>query len=263
MDTNHSDYNSFAYYYDLKYQSFTYDLEFYEEMARQSGANARILELACGSGRVTLPLLEAGFNVTGLDLSEKMLEIAREKADQLPPEQRQKARFIQGDMRNFDFGGEQFDLIFIPLNSFQHLLEQDEQLQCLQAIRRHLAPAGRFILTSYNPEEKDNYPADGRVEYDREFTNPATGIVVQCFLTTTAEPSRQVRHHIFYFDEIGSDGTVRRVVARMSLRYSYRFELQLLLEKAGFRVEDFYGSYDFEEFAPDNFSFLIYVCRRG
>src|SRR5689334_14929180 len=75
-----ADYDSFAYYYDLEYQRVTADLDFYHEMARRAGARGQILELACGSGRISLPLLRAGFKVTGLDLSAKMLELARARA---------------------------------------------------------------------------------------------------------------------------------------------------------------------------------------
>src|SRR5436305_11809738 len=80
------DYDPFALYYDSHYQKVTVDLDFYREMARKVGARARVLELACGSGRLSLLLLKAGFRVTGLDISVKMLEIARQKIAAEPPE---------------------------------------------------------------------------------------------------------------------------------------------------------------------------------
>jgi hypothetical protein len=164
-------------------------------------------------------------------------------------------------MRAFDFGAEQFDFIFIPLNSFQHLLSQSDQLACLGAVRRHLAPAGLFILSVVNAEDKDSYPADGRVELFRQFKNPDTGNHVQVFLSTVAEPQLQVRHYTYFYDEIQPDGTVKRTLAEMSLRYSYRYELELLLDKSGFAVEELYGSYDFEDYTAGS-SRLIFVCRR-
>jgi len=256
------DYDNFAFYYDLKYSQIDLDLGFYHEMARRAGANPKILELACGTGRVALPLLEAGFKVTGLDISEKMLDIARAKVEETgEPSIIMSSKFVQGDMRHFDLK-EQFDLIFIALNSFQHMLTQADQLACLQVARQHLAPVGRFIVCVYNPEEKESYPADGRVEFEQQLENPENGNSVQIFLSTVAEPTEQIRRYTYFFDEVSPDGSLKRTTAKLSLRYSYRFELQLLLEKAGFSIEDFYGSYEFDEYGPGSDK-LIYVCRRG
>lgn len=258
------DYDPFALYYDLHYQKVTGDLDFYREMARRVGAKARILELACGSGRLALPLLKAGFRVTGLDLSAKMLEIARQKVAAEPPELAQRSRFLQGDMRDLDatLGSEEFDLIFIGINSFQHLLTQEDQLACLRSVRRHLAPAGLFIIDVFNPEEKESYPADGRLEYDGAVYNPEHHSTIHVFLSTVALPAEQQRHYHYFFDETMADGTIKRTVARLHLRYIYRYEMQLLLEKASFMIEDLCGSYDFEEFGAGSPK-LIYICRRG
>ncbi len=258
------DYDSFARYYDLKYQHIADDLDFYREMARRSGANARVLELACGSGRIALPLLRAGFHVTGLDLSEKMLEITRQKLAAEPPEIARRGHFLQGDMRDPAevLDNAQFDLIFIGLNSFQHLLTQPDQLACLRAVRQHLAPAGLFIVDVFNPEEKESYPADGRMEYDGAIYNPEKHSTVHVFLSTVAFVADQRRQYHYFFDETQADGAIRRTVAQLNLRYIYRFELQLLLEKAGFAIEDLYGSYDFDEYGAGS-SKLIFLCRRG
>lgn len=255
-------YDPIAYYYDLEYSRVTGDLEFYREMARQLGAQAHILEVACGTGRVTLPLLQAGFRVTGLDSSPGMLELARQKLANEPPEVQQRGQFIQADMRNFDFNEAQFDLILVALNSFQHLLTQADQLAFLKTARRHLAPVGRFILDTYNPEEKESYPADGRLEFNTAFANPRTGGTVYVFLTTTANPGEQQRHYTYFYDDTAADGTLRRSVTNFDLRYTYRYEMELLLEKAGFNLEELYGSYDFDDYGPGS-NKLIYVCRRG
>jgi ubiquinone/menaquinone biosynthesis C-methylase UbiE len=252
-------YDVFAHYYDEKYARIVMDIDFYTEMARSAGATARILELACGNGRITLPLLEQGCNVTGLDVSAGMLSIARAKIGKLAPEVQTRARLVQADMRDFDFGGETFDLVFIPLNSFQHLLSQADQFACLAQVHKHLAPMGRFVLTTFNPEDKENYPADGRVELDTTFT-AQSGNTIQVFLSTTAESHLQIRRYTYFFDEIGQDGTLKRTLANLRLRYTYRYEMELLLDKAGFVVEDLYGSYDFEEYGSGS-GYCIYVCR--
>ena len=258
------DYNSIAYYYDLEYQRFGFDLDFYRESARRAGANARVLELACGAGRLLLPLAQAGFDVTGVDLSEEMLKIARQKLAQAGPSLAGRVQLHQGDMRRLDevLGDAQFDFVFVAINSFQHLLTQADQLACLRSARRHLAPAGVFVVDVMNPEEKEHYPADGRMEFNGATYNPAHHSTVYSFLSTTAQPADQLRHYHYFFDETFRDGTLKRTVARLTLRYFYRYELQLLLERAGFQIEALYGSYDFEEFGEGS-NKLIYVCRRG
>jgi SAM-dependent methyltransferase len=257
-------YDHFAHYYDLKYQQVMYDLDFYREMARRVGARAQVLELACGSGRITLPLLRAGFRVTGVDISPKMLELTRQKIEREAAEVAGRSHLIEGDIRDLDavLGAQEFDLIFIGLNSFQHLLTQQDQLACLGSVRRHLAPAGLFIVDIVNPEEKESYPADGRLEYDGAAYDPQRHSTIHTFLSTLALPADQQRQYHYFFDETQADGTLKRTVARLTLRYTYRYELQLLLERAGFVIEDLYGSYDFEEYGPGS-SKLIYLCRRG
>jgi SAM-dependent methyltransferase len=257
-----SEYDPIAYYYDLEYQQVVADLDFYREMARQAGAQPRILEIACGSGRVALPLLQAGFRVTGLDNSVQMLELAWQKLAAEPEEVQRRGRFLQADMRDFDLNGEQFDLIFIALNSFQHLLTQEDQLNFLQAARRHLAPAGLFIVDILNPEEKESYPADGRLEFNTSFPNPRTGGTVYVFLSTTANSAEQLRNYTYFYDDTAPDGAVKRAVSNFELRYTYRFEMELLLDKAAFSVEELYGSYEFDEYGQGS-NKLIFVCRRG
>jgi ubiquinone/menaquinone biosynthesis C-methylase UbiE len=188
-----------------------------------------------------------------------MLAIARQKIEALPPEIQPQSRLIKADMRDFDLAGEQFDLIFIPLNSFQHLLSHQDQLACLARVHRHLAPMGRFVFATFNPEDKENYPADGRVELDTSFV-AKNGNTVQVFLATTADPARQQRYYSYFFDEIAQDGTLKRTVANLRLRYTYRYEMELLLDRAGFVLEDLYGSYDFEEYGNGSTN-LIYICR--
>lgn len=257
-------YDRIAHYYDLEYRTKKQDLRFFIEMARRAGSRARILEVACGAGRVSQALLEAGFNVTGLDLSENMLRLAERKLADSSEDIRARGKYLRGDMRDLDaaLGNEQFDLIFIAINSFLHLRTQADQLACLQSIRKHVAPAGRFIIDVFNPEDKDSFASDGRVEYTGAFYNPLNHSYVHAFVSTIAYQAEQKRVHHYFYDENFPDGTLKRTVNIFNMRYLYRFELQLLLEKAGFSVEDLYGDYDFEEYGEGSPK-LLYVCRRG
>src|SRR5271165_7218240 len=102
---------------DALYDSVIAD--FYDAAASLSGGP--VLELGCGTGRMLVPLAQAGLHVTGLDISQRMLERAAEKRARLEAAQHDRVRLVQGDMTLFDLG-EQFPLVIIPFRPFQHLL---------------------------------------------------------------------------------------------------------------------------------------------
>src|SRR5260370_1049395 len=145
-------YDSFiADYYDESpiVQGRTQDVTFYRDAARDFGDP--ILELGCGTGRITMALAEAGKRVTGLDLSERMLERAARKRAALYTEERERVHLVQGNMARFDLG-ETFRLVIIPFRPFQHLLEVRQQMDCLDCVRKHLAPGGRLILDVFQTD---------------------------------------------------------------------------------------------------------------
>jgi SAM-dependent methyltransferase len=128
------------------------DVAFYERVAREFGGEAGgpVLELACGTGRITLPLAKAGLHVTGVDRSEAMLTIARRKLAALPASVQERLNFVNQDMSALDLGG-RFGFVFVPFRSFQALLTIDLQRKSLEAIRRHLEPTGRLALHLFDP----------------------------------------------------------------------------------------------------------------
>jgi SAM-dependent methyltransferase len=126
----------------------TDDVPFYVDLARAAAARGeRVLELGCGTGRVTLPIADAGAEVVGLDSSAAMLAIARRKRDDGNP------RWVEADMRDFDLA-ERFGLVMIPFRSFLHLLTPADQRACLARVREHLLPGGRFALNFFNPDPR-------------------------------------------------------------------------------------------------------------
>lgn len=114
--------------YDAFYQpdlpQIAGDIAFYSDLARRSAG--AVLEVACGTGRVTLPLAEAGLNITGVDCSEGMLSLARRKAARLPKEAQGRLTLIHQDMTTLQLD-QHFSFNFVPFRSFQHLLTSDLQ----------------------------------------------------------------------------------------------------------------------------------------
>jgi SAM-dependent methyltransferase len=103
-----------------------------------------VLEIACGTGRVTIPIATLGFATTGLDIVPQMLEQARRKSRGLP------VRWIEGDARTFDLH-EQFHLIFLTGNAFQAFVTNVEQEAMLQRVHTHLRDVGLFAFVTCNP----------------------------------------------------------------------------------------------------------------
>src|SRR5258708_26758973 len=125
------------------------DVAFYRDAVREFGDP--VLELGCGTGRISMALAEAGKRITGLDLSERMLERAVKKRAALRVEARERVHLVQGNMAGFELG-EKFRLIIIPFRPFQHLLEVHQQINCLECARKHLAPGGRLILDVFQTD---------------------------------------------------------------------------------------------------------------
>src|SRR5437899_570607 len=140
------------------------DVAFYRDAVRDFGDP--ILELGCGTGRITMALAEAGKRITGLDLSGRMLERAVKKRGALRVEARERVHFVQGDMAGFDLG-EKFRLVIIPFRPFQHLLEVRQQLDCLECVRKHLASGGRLVLDAFQTDaelmHKKHYMTKGQM----------------------------------------------------------------------------------------------------
>ena len=115
------------------------EYEWLKQVAAEEGDP--ICELACGHGRLCLPLARLGYNVVGMDKSATLIELARQAALREPEHVRSKLSFMRGDLRHFELG-QQFRYVFIFFGGFYHLERKDERLACLQHIHRHLYSGG-------------------------------------------------------------------------------------------------------------------------
>lgn len=221
------------------------DAQFYCDCARRFGGE--VLELGVGTARVAIALAEAGYNVTGLDLSPAMLERARQKVADVPPSVAERLTFVQGDMSAFDLG-RTFPLILVPFRAFQHLLEPAAQRGALTCMHRHLVPGGHLVIDLFDPRLEFCLPEAPPLEGAREVWDPATSHRIRRTIVARAnDPVRQLiseRVRIEVIDDAG------RVVATeetsWALRWTLRQEMIWLLELCGFEpVEqwsDFFGA---------------------
>jgi SAM-dependent methyltransferase len=240
--------------------AFDGDLPLYLELAREQGR--RVLEVACGSGRVLVPLVRAGFDVVGIDVSPHMLELARAKLD-TPPTPAGRARFVQADMREFHVEPAEFDVAISAVKSLAYLTERDDQLRCLQTIAAHLRPGGLLAIDFLHPRPDWVGAAQGSMQDDllqhvpdRGFTLSRVESVVS---TDLARQIRVIRSAYEVVDDRGNVVTKRFV--EWPYRWTYRFEAEHLLERAGFRIQSVYGGYGREPFTSDSRA-MVFLARR-
>lgn len=249
-----------AHYYDMDTASYSeFDLSFYLDLARRSGG--RVLELACGTGRVSIPLVNAGFEVWALDLSPPMLTELERKAANLPDDVRGRLHIVHGNMAAFDLTTS-FDLILIPFRGFQALVDDDEVGRCLSAVRRHLSNGGRFVLNTFRmlPNERLSEYVDERTDWERQ--DDRTGEPVRrARRIRSVDYERQLLYSDVIYYVVRSDGHVDRYCDRLALRYYYEYQLQIRLIVSGFRIEASYGSFDRRPTTSG--TEFIFVCRHS
>ncbi|MBN1658896.1 MAG: class I SAM-dependent methyltransferase [Anaerolineae bacterium] len=253
-------YAAYARFYDLEFEGIDMDLLPIEQFARRAGSP--ILELACGTGRVLLPLARAGFEIVGVDLSPAMLEIARRKVAHEGLQER--VTLVQQDMRVLALD-RQFNMVLVAVNSFSHLLTLDDQLATLSRVREHLRPGGLLFLDLFNPDLARLVEFEGQVALDKVkiMDDPDTGRRVMRFRSEQVDLARQVIDVTYVADEVDAQGNVKRTIFPYSMRYLFRNELKLLLRHAGFHVEAIYGSYDLDEFDADSEKLLAVAIKTG
>jgi SAM-dependent methyltransferase len=245
------------------YDAFVFeeDLPFYLELAQAQGR--RVLEVACGSGRVMVPLVREGFDVVGIDASPHMLALAREKLDARSSADRGNWELVCGDMRQFELGRRDFDLAIVAVKSFAYLSERDEQLSCLSAIHAHLRPGGALCIDLLHPRPPWVSAVQGSMRDDLLQSVPSRGFTLsRVESVVSTDLARQVRVIRSIYEVIDERGAViEKRFVEWPYRWTYRFEAEHLLERAGFTIEALYGGYRREPFTSESAA-MVFVARK-
>jgi len=237
-------------HYDQLFINGSEDLPFWISQVNQYGDP--ILELACGTGRITVALAQVGFNVTGIDNADGMLGEARRKSAEAGVE----VEWVKVDIREFNLS-KAFSLIILPANTLCHLLDLGDFEACLANVRNHLAPDGRFVIDVFVPKMEllINKP-DERYPFS-EYDDPDGRGRIVVTESYAYESDTQIKRIKTYHSIPGED---EEIEGELNMRMYFPQELDALLKYNGFVLECKYGSYNQTIFDNESEKQLV-VCR--
>lgn len=240
-------------HYDVLNRHIVADIPFYVEEARR--AAGPVLELACGTGRLTIPVAQSGVEIVGLDQSPSMMAHLRTKATHAGVE----IPLVEADCRAFDLG-RKFALIFIGFNSMQHLHDFASLAALFSNVRRHLSPGGRFIFDVFNPSIAILMRGAERTR-EREYEDPDGGGRITMEQTLVYDDATQVSHVRWFFSRNDPNGDEKDFrIEDLHLRCFFPQELGLLVHSQGFAIEEKYGNFERKPFASGDMKQVV-VCR--
>ncbi len=228
--------------YHAHYSRYREDLPFWMELAARQGDP--ILELGCGTGRLTLPLATAGHDLVGLDRDGEMLAVC---AAELSSDLNLRVHLIQADMQAYCFQ-QKFALIFLPCNTISTLTSVERRL-VFETARRHLLPGGLFAASQINPAALLEIDPEGPAELEDVFSNPETGLPVQVF--SSWQRSDRGVQIFWHYDQLFPEGRIERATLSAWHDVAGPEEYGAELQEAGLELAQSFGDFDGSPFSPD------------
>ena len=240
------EYDLIAPFYDIEHQQFNEDLELYHNFAEL--CHGPLLELGCGSGRLLIPLAQEGYTITGVDTSDKMLALARERAQQAKLSSR--VTLVQQDITTLQLS-QKFSMAFVALGSFAHLTSRKIQQQALAAIRKHLTTGGIFILDISNADARYMESLSGQLLHQGTWQRD-DGTLLTHLVSPASSETKHLLELTHFYDQHQQGGPVNRTVITTHIYLFERAEMELLLEQAGFAIRDVYGDHELGPFTLES-----------
>lgn len=233
------------FHYDLEYADYDDDVPWYVDLARR--AAGPVLELGCGTGRLTLPMARAGATVHGVDANPAMLSAFEHKLRAEPDAVRWRVRHEQRDFRTLT-GPPRYPLVLLPFNTIHHCRDGDDVKAVFAAVGRAILPGGTFGLDCYLPWPA-LYDRDPTQRYgERTWIDPNTGVPIDSWETSRWDPVGQIHHVTYVYAPRGAEPHE----VNLNLRMFYPEQLRALIAQSGWIVRheatDFHGT----PLAPDS-----------
>lgn len=228
----------------------TDDLPFYSRRLK-TRKNGNILELCCGTGRLTIPLAQEGYHITGVDNSLSMLKQAKRKANELNV----PVRFIKSDIRSLNLS-EMYDIIFIPFNSIHHLYTNQDLFNVLTGVKKHLKKSGYFLLDCFNPNIHYIVHSEKEEKTIAEYsTKDGRNVVIK--QTMSYENKTQINRIKWHYFINGKFDSVQN----MDMRLFFPQELNTYLSMYGFKIIHKFGGFKEEPF-ENRSEKQLFVCKK-
>lgn len=237
--------------YDRIYKQDTADIRFYVRQAtRQKDA---VLDLGCATGRMSLAIAQKGLNVTGLDISPSMLDMARHKSEK----DNVNVQWVESDFISFDLK-QKFGLIIMSGCTFQDLQNIKQATACLDRVKKHLKENGLFIFDIYNPSLAI-LSRDSEIRYPVAHYLDASGHPVSVEETSVYDRDTQINHITWYYSR--NDAPDYKIDF-LKMRQFFPCEMLYILEENGFEVLDRMGDFDGSKFSTHS-NRQIFVVRKA
>ena len=249
MDVKNMDH--WAKYCDIIWADTNHDIEFYKTEALRS--KGKILEIACGTGRIYLEILKQECDIYGFDISPEILKVLKKKARGLEL----KPKVYRADMRNFKLD-HKFSLIIIPFRSFMCNITIDDQINTLKSVKKHLLPKGKLIIDVFNP----NIEMLKNISQKKVFKRNIKSI---------KKPRYRIRNRSFFIDEanhvIGWTTSVYENNKKVwegeaSIALIPKREFELLLRSVGFCKWTLYGDFKYNPFKSTKRD-MVWIIENG
>jgi SAM-dependent methyltransferase len=238
------------------------DLDLYLALAVRTGGP--ILELGAGSGRLAIPLAEAGYEVTAVDIDAEMLARLNRRAGQAESGVRERIDVVEADLVGLHLPGDvRFKLAILALNSIMLLESHAAQQAAFETMARHLEPGGLAVVDVWLPGAEDLARYDGRLSLEYVRLDPETGQLVVKTASAMHEPAAGRVALTALYEEAEQGGTAKRWVRLDRLRLIGAEELGLMAESAGLVVEVVAGSYDLDPMDPYDERAIVVARKRG
>lgn len=247
--------------YDHEYRRRRDDVAFYLEVARRHAGKGPILELGCGSGRLTVPLARAGYRIVGVDASRPMLAQARTRIARLGAEAAARVELVAGDFRALRSSVRgRYPLVICPFNAFQHLYERSDVERFLAGVRASLAPGALFVFDLMNPDlgwlSRDPNRRWARTRYK----DPVSGAQMIYSTQIVYDSPLQIAFMTVFYERADGKGRARRTL--LTHRHFFPRELEALLHYNEFEIVRRDGDFAAGALVPESEQQVLW-CRDG